>query len=86
MNTLRLTIIVSLLIGTLLLAGCGGQPPSGAITRTPPPITLVPGERATEYDASEAIRSYASQVLGINVTVKSAGGQKGTITLPVKAQ
>jgi hypothetical protein len=86
MNTLRLTIIISLLIGTLFLVGCGGQPPGGATTRTPAPITVEPGERATEYDASEAIRSYASQVLGINVTVKSAGGQAGTITLPVEAQ
>ncbi len=86
MNTIRLTIIISLLIGTLFLVGCGGQPPGGAMTRTPVPITVEPGERATEYDASEAIRSYASTVLGINVTVKSAGGQAGTITLPVEAQ
>jgi hypothetical protein len=86
MYTIRLTIIISLLIGTLFLVGCGGQPPSGATTRTPVPITVEPGERATEYDASEAIRSYASQVLGINVAVKSAGGQAGTITLPIEAQ
>jgi hypothetical protein len=39
-----------------------------------------------EYDASEAIRSYASNVLGINVTVKSAGGQAVTVTLPGEAQ
>jgi len=40
----------------------------------------------SEYDASEAIRSYASSVLGINVTVESAGGQAGAITLPGEAQ
>jgi len=85
MNTLRLTIIIALLIG-LFLVGCGGQPPSGLPTRTPVPITVEPGEPATEYDASEAIRSYASKVLGITVTVKSAGGQAGAITLPVEAQ
>ena len=86
MHTIRLTILIALLIGTLALVGCGGQPPSGSTTRTPAPITVEPGERATEYDASEAIRSYASSVLDINVTVKSAGGQAGTITLPVEAQ
>ncbi|MGA9347493.1 MAG: hypothetical protein WBW48_01650 [Anaerolineae bacterium] len=81
-----LTLISSLLIGTISVAGCGGQPPGGATTRKPVPITVELGERATEYDASEAIRSYASTVLGINVTVKSAGGQAGTITLPSEAQ
>jgi hypothetical protein len=85
MNTVRLTILISLLIGTLFLIGCGGQPPrtpSGTLV----PVTVEVGEKVSEYDASEAIRSYASTVLGINVTVKSAGGQAGTITLPVEAQ
>jgi len=80
MYTIRFTILVSLLIG-LFLAGCGGAP-----GRTPVPVTVEPGERATEYDASEAIRSYADRVLGITVQVKSAGGRKGTIILPVEAQ
>ncbi len=86
MNTIRLTIIISLLIGSLFLVGCGGQPPGGTTTRTPPPITVELGDKVTEYDASEAIRSYAISVLGIAVTVKSAGGQAVTITLPVEAQ
>jgi hypothetical protein len=85
MNTIRLTILTALLIG-LFLVGCGGQPPGGTTTRTPVPVTVELGEKVAEYDASEAIRSYASQVLGINVTVKSASGQAGTITLPVEAQ
>jgi hypothetical protein len=86
MSVLRLTILISLLIGTLSLIGCGGQPPGRTPSGTPVPVTVELGEKVPEYDASEAIRSYASSVLGINVTVKSAGGQAGTITLPVEAQ
>ena len=86
MNTVRLTITISLLIGTLLVAGCGGQQPPRTPSGTPVPVTVEVGEKVSEYDASEAIRSYASSVLGINVTVKSAGGQAGTITLPGEAQ
>jgi hypothetical protein len=85
MNTIRLTILTALLIG-LFLVGCGGQPSVGTTTRTPVPVTVEVGEKVSEYDASEAIRSYASSVLGINVTVKSAGGQAVTITLPSEAQ
>jgi hypothetical protein len=86
MNTVRLTITISLLIGTLLVAGCGGQQPSRTPSGTPVPVTVEIGEKVSEYDASEAIRSYASSVLGINVTVESAGGQAGAITLPGEAQ
>lgn len=86
MNTVRLTITISLLIGTLLVASCGGQQPSRTPGGTPVPVTVELGEKVSEYDASEAIRSYASSVLGINVTVESASGQAGTITLPNEAQ
>ena len=86
MNTVRSTILISLLIGTLVLVGCGGQQPPRTPSGTPVPVTVEVGEKVTEYDASEAIRSYASSVLGINVTVKSAGGQAITITLPSQAQ
>jgi len=86
MNTVRLTITISLLIGTLLVAGCGGQQPPRTPSGTPVPVTVEVGEKVSEYDASEAIRSYASSVLGINVTVESAGGQAVTITLPGEAQ
>jgi hypothetical protein len=86
MNTIRLTILIALLIGTLFLAGCGGQPYGRTPGGTPVPVTVELGEQVAEYDASEAIRSYASTVLGINVTVKSASGQAGTITLPIEAQ
>jgi hypothetical protein len=86
MNTIRLTILTALLIGALLLVGCGGQMPSRTPGGTPVPVTVEVGEKVTEYDASEAIRSYANTVLGINVTVKSAGGQAGTVTLPSEAQ
>ena len=72
MNTVRSTILISLLIGTLVLVGCGGQQPPRTPSGTPVPVTVEVGEKVTEYDASEAIRSYASSVLGINVTVKSA--------------
>ena len=53
---------------------------------TPPPITIEPGERVAEYAAAEAIRSYASHVLGIAVKVKTASGRTGTITLPGEVQ
>jgi hypothetical protein len=86
MNAIRLTTLVALLVGVLFVMGCNGPPSGGAPARTPVPVTVEPGERATAYDASEAIRSYASQVLGIAVSVKSAGGQAGTITLPGEAQ
>jgi len=86
MNTVRLTILIALLIGTLTLVGCGGQQPPRTPSGTPIPVTVEVGEKATEYDASEAIRSYASSVLGINVTVESAGGQAGAITFPGQAQ
>jgi len=86
MNTARLTILIALLIGIPFLAGCGGQMPSRTPGGTPVPVTVELGEQVAEYDASEAIRSYASSVLGINVTVKSASGQAGTITLPIEAQ
>jgi hypothetical protein len=86
MNTIRLTILIALLIGTLALIGCGGQMPSRTPSGTPVPVTVELGEKVAEYDAREAIRSYASIVLGINVTVKSAGGQAVTITLPSEAQ
>ena|GEM_PF-1110980 len=86
MNMVRLTITISLLIGTLLVAGCGGQQPSRTPSGTPVPVTVELGEQVAEYDASEAIRSYANSVLGINVIVKSAGGQAVSITLPSEAQ
>jgi hypothetical protein len=86
MHMIRLTIIISLLIGTLALVGCGGQRPPRTPSGTPVPVTVELGEGVAEYDASEAIRSYASSVLGINVTVKSAGGQAVTVTLPGEAQ
>lgn len=86
MYTTRLTVLIALLISPLLLAGCGGRPSGGAPVRTSVPVTVEPGERATEYDASQAIRSYASQVLDITVKVKSAGGRTGAITLPAEAQ
>lgn len=86
MHTIRLTILIALLIGTLALVGCGGQVPSRTPSGTPVPVTVEVGEKVAEYDASEAIRSYASSVLGINVTVESAGGQAVTITLPSEAQ
>jgi len=86
MYTIRLTILIALLIGTLALVGCGGRVPSRTPSGTPVPVTVEFGEKVAEYDASEAIRSYASSVLGIVVTVKSAGGQAVTITLPSEAQ
>jgi hypothetical protein len=86
MNALRLTIIISLLIGTLALVGCGGQMPNRTPGGTPVPVTVEIGEKVPEYDAREAIRSYASSVLGINVTVESASGQAVTLTLPSEAQ
>jgi len=86
MYTIRLTILIALLIGTLALISCGGQTPGRTPSGTPVPVTVEVGEKVTEYDASEAIRSYASSVLGINVTVKSASGQAVTITLPSEAQ
>ena len=86
MYTIRLTILIALLIGALALVGCGGQVPSRTPSGTPVPVTVEVGEKVAEYDASEAIRSYASSVLGIVVTVKSAGGQAVTITLPSEAQ
>jgi len=82
MKTIRVLLLISVLAGALLVVGCAGPGASG----TPVPVTVEPGERATEYDASEAIRSYASKVLGITVQVKSAGGQAGTIILPGEAQ
>lgn len=86
MYATRLIVLISLLVGTLFLPGCGGQPGGTAPGRTPVPITVEPGERATPYDAQEAIRNYAARVLGLSVSVKSAGGRAGTITLPVEAQ
>jgi len=82
MKSIRKLLLISVLMGTLSLIACAGRGATG----TPVPVTVEPGERATEYDASEAIRSYANRVLGITVQVKSAGGRKGTITLPGKAQ
>ena len=73
-------------VGSLFLVGCGGQQPPRTPSGTPVPVTVEIGEKVSEYDASEAIRSYASSVLGINVTVESAGGQAGAITLPGEAQ
>jgi len=86
MHKIRLTILIALLIGALALVGCGGQTPSRTPSGTPVPVTVEVGEKVSEYDASEAIRSYASSVLGINVTVKSAGGQAVTLTFPGEAQ
>ena len=59
MYTIRLTIIIALLIGTLFLVGCGGQQPPRTPSGTPVPVTVEVGEKVSEYDASEAIRSYA---------------------------
>lgn len=81
-----LLTLISLLIGTISVAGCGGQPASRTPSGMPVPVTVELGEKVAEYDASEAIRNYASSVLGINVTVRWAGGQAGTITLPAEAQ
>jgi len=81
-KTIRILLLISVLASTLSVVGCAGPEAGG----TPIPITIEPGERTTEYDAAEAIRGYASQVLGITIQVKSAGGRKGTITLPGEAQ
>lgn len=86
MHTTRGTILVYLLIGVLFLTGCGGQPARNAPAGTQIPVTVEPGEWATTYDAGQAIRSYASRVLGITVQVESAGGRAGEITLPGQAQ
>jgi hypothetical protein len=51
-------------------------------------VSLIPIARCrrAEYDAAEAICSYASHVLGIAVEVKTASGRTGTITLPGEVQ
>ncbi len=78
----RAWLPVVLLVVILPLAACGGRQAGG----TPVPATIEPGEKVGEYDAGEAIQSYASNVLGIAVEVQSAGGQEGKITLPGDAQ
>lgn len=82
MKIVRVLFLTCALVGALFLVGCAGQ----GVGSTPVPITVAPGEQTTAYDASQAIRSYASRVLGLNVTVKSASGRKGTIILPAEAQ
>jgi hypothetical protein len=53
-----------------------------ALPFTPIPLTVQSVTRVSDYDAKQAIATYAVEVLGITVNVVRAGGARGAVTLP----
>lgn len=57
-----------------------------AFPRSVPPVTVQSVTRVAEYDAAQAITTYARDVLGLSVQVLQAGGARGKLTLPPFAE